>query len=106
MSAGKYRIPVVLQRPDDIRSESGQVIRTYTAVDRAFASLRFKGQSEDLDGGRAISRRTWQVRLRPFAGLAGGWRVLAVSRVLRVLSVTDPDGRGREWLCEAEEEGE
>lgn len=106
MSAGKYRIPVLIQRPVDTRSASGAVTRSFVAVDRAFAALRFLGQSEVFDGSRTVSRKTWAIRLRPFPGLAGGWRVLVDTRTLDILSVTDPGGLGREWLCEAQEDSE
>lgn len=105
MRAGKYRLPVVLQRPVEIRAASGEITRTFELAGSAFAALRLKNQTERFQDEQLSSAKTWDIRLRPFSGLTGGWRILAGSRVFRVLSVTDATARGRELQCEAEEEG-
>lgn len=104
MKAGDYRLPVILQRPVEVREASGKVTLTFEAAGSVFAALRLKNQSEQFDGDRLLSRKTWEVRLRPFSGLTGGWQIVSGSRVLRILSVSDADGRKRELLCEATEE--
>ncbi|CTQ67431.1 Bacteriophage head-tail adaptor [Roseibium alexandrii] len=104
MRAGDYRVPVVLQRPLETRSASGEITTSYEAAGSVFAALRLKSQSERFAESRTASSKTWEIRLRPFPGFSGGWRVLSGTRVFRVLSVCDPTGRRRELLCEAEEE--
>ncbi|MBO9424407.1 head-tail adaptor protein [Labrenzia sp. R4_1] len=104
MRAGAYRVPVILQRPLETRSASGDITTTYEAAGSVFAALRLKSQSERFADSRSASSKTWEIRLRPFSGLAGGWRILFGTRVLRVLSVCDPTGLRRELLCETEEE--
>ena len=104
MRAGAYRVPVVLQRPIETRLASGEITATYEAAGSVFAALRLKSQRERFEDNRTASSKTWEIRLRPFSGLAGGWRVLSGTRVFRVLSVCDPTGWRRELLCEAEEE--
>lgn len=104
MRAGDYRLPVILQRPVEIRAASGEASRSFEAAGQAFAAVRLKTQTERLDGERLASRKGWEVRLRPFSGLTGGWRIVIGSRVLRVLSASDADGRSRELVVEAEEE--
>ncbi|WP_186009044.1 head-tail adaptor protein [Roseibium alexandrii] len=97
-------MPVVLQRPLETRSASGEITTSYEAAGSVFAALRLKSQSERFAESRTASSKTWEIRLRPFPGFSGGWRVLSGTRVFRVLSVCDPTGRRRELLCEAEEE--
>lgn len=105
MRSGDYRVPIVLQRPVDLANASGAVTRTYQVAGTAFAAIRLLNHFERFDGAQRFSSRTYEVRLRPVAGLAGEWRVVAGSRVFRVLSVADTDLRGREQVCRAEEEG-
>lgn len=103
MRTGDYRLPVILQRLVEVRAASGEVTRTFENAGQAFAAIRLKSQAERIDGDHLASRKGWEVRLRPFSGLTGGWRIIFGSRVLRVLSVSDPEARGRELVVEAEE---
>ncbi|MEP1931258.1 MAG: head-tail adaptor protein [Roseibium sp.] len=105
MSAGTYRVPVLLQRPVETSGAGGAVSRDFVAAGTAFASLKLKRQTERFDDEQLGSRRTYEISLRPFSGLKGGWRIVAGSRVFRVLSIADPTMRNRQWICEAEEEG-
>ncbi|QDG78423.1 head-tail adaptor protein [Labrenzia sp. PHM005] len=104
MRAGDYRLPIVLQRPVEVRATSGEVTLTFETAGTGFAALRLKSQAERFDGERLLSRKLWEIRLRPFSSLTGGWRIVSGVRVFRVLSVADPDGRVRGLVCDAEEE--
>ncbi|WP_395175177.1 head-tail adaptor protein [Roseibium alexandrii] len=81
MRAGAYRVPVVLQRPIETRLASGEITANYEAAGSVFAALRLKSQSERFADSRTASSKTWEIRLRPFSGLAGGWRILSGTRV-------------------------
>ena len=105
MSAGRYRVPVILQQPVDVRAPDGEVTRSFETVGTVFASLRLVGQAEQVDGGQLHTRRAYDLRLRPFSGFEGGWRIVVGARVFRVLSTSDPNLRNREWVCRVEEEG-
>gem|GEM_PF-5308663 len=105
MRAGDYRLPVVLQRPVEIRAASGEATRSFETAGAAFAALRLKNQTERFQDEHLSSVKVWDIRLRPFSGLSGGWRILVGSRVFQVLSVADASARGRELQCEVEEEG-
>ncbi|MEP3049677.1 MAG: head-tail adaptor protein [Roseibium sp.] len=105
MSAGSYRVPVFLQQPVDTTGADGRVVRSFEAAGTTFVSLRLQGQTERFDNDQLVSRGLYEIRLRPFSGLKGGWHIVAGTRVFRVLSIADPTMRQREWICEAEEEG-
>ncbi|GAA0784157.1 head-tail adaptor protein [Roseibium denhamense] len=103
MSAGRYRVPVVLQKPVETRPAGGSVTVTYQTIATAFASIRLIGQQERFSEERQTSGNTYEIRLRRRSGLTGGWRILTGFQEFRVLSAADGDQRRRELVCLTEE---
>ena len=104
MRAGAYRIPAVLQQPVRTGGADGSVTVAYAAVANIFVAVKVLRQREVFKDERLDGVATHEIRMRRLSGVAGGWRMSAAGRIFRILSVSDPDLRGRELVCLAEEE--
>lgn len=104
MSAGRYRSPVVLERPVHTVAPDGAAARIYVDIAPVFAAIRALSAREVVDHGRTESRVSHEIRLRFRSDVAAGWRVRAGLRTYRLLSVADPDERARELVCLADHE--
>lgn len=104
MSAGSYRVPIILEQPVQTVAIDGSAALVYMETGAGFAAIKVKAQREDASEGRLTGIATHEIRLRYRADLTSGWRVCTQTQVFRLLAVTDPDLRGRELICLAEEE--
>ncbi|WP_170230579.1 head-tail adaptor protein [Roseibium hamelinense] len=97
-------MPVVLLRPVHSVEADGTASLTYAEAGADFAAVALKSQGEAPVAGHLDGVATHDIRLRYRAGLKGGWKLVSGTRIFRLLSVNDPDGRYRELRCAAEEE--
>lgn len=101
VAAGRLRLRLVLEVPEESQSPAGEVAITYRAVDERWGEVT-PLSGRELDEARAVvARVTHRVRLRRVGGLVHRARLRLGDRVFGVESVVDQDERGRmlECLC-------
>lgn len=97
---------VTLQAPLDTDDGAGGVTTAWSDVATLWAAIVPAGPgstAERLAAGRieAAARLRLTIRHRP--GLSHAMRFVAGPRVLAILGIADPDGRGRWLTCDCEE---
>jgi SPP1 family predicted phage head-tail adaptor len=102
---GHLRDQVHLQQPLEVDDGSGGVTTSWMSVASVWATITPRSQREASVAGHLDGIVTHRVRLRHREDLRGGWRIVKGTRILRVLVVSDPDGRRRFVECLCEEEG-
>jgi len=105
MSAGAYRVPVILEQPVATQLPDGRASLVYASAGTDFIEMTLLSLQEQALNARLEGTATHRIKLRYRPDLTGGWRLKSNERVFRLLAVSDPDGRERELHCMAEEEG-
>ncbi|MCW2307894.1 phage head closure protein [Rhodobium gokarnense] len=101
---GELRHRLTLERPERTPDGAGGATVSWVTVADVWAAIAPASASETEIAGRLDGVVTHRVTLRRRADLAGGMRLKAGTRVLKILVAHDPDERGRWTECLAEEE--
>lgn len=94
-----------LQQPLETDDGSGGVSVSWISVASVWATIQLRSQREASVADHLDGIVTHRVRLRHREDVRGSWRIVLGARILRVLAVSDPDGRRRFVECLCEEEG-
>lgn len=110
MSQLSSRVPIgarrrrfVLERPLETPDGFGGVVRRFVPGPLLWGALEPLGTAGRVRGGRADPVATHRVRLAYRTGIAPAMRLAAGPRRFVIRTAGDPDGRGRELVCQVEE---
>lgn len=100
---GARRRRFVLERPMEEPDGFGGVLRRYVAGPVLWGALAPAGSVERPEGGRTDTLPAYRITLRSRIALDPTMRLAAGPRRFAIRAVTEPDGRGRDSVCQVEE---
>ncbi|GJE19329.1 head-tail adaptor protein [Methylobacterium marchantiae] len=100
---GARRRRYVLERFVDDPDGFGGYLRRYVAGPLLWGTLDGTGQSERARGGRSDAVATHRIRIAYRADVTPSMRLVSGPRRFAIRAAGDPDGRGRDLVCEVEE---
>lgn len=100
---GARRRRFVLELPLDEPDGFGGRLRRYVAGPLLWGAIEPLGSPERTRNGRADAVATHRVRLAYRDGVTPAMRLSAGPRRFAIRAAGDPDGRGREVVCQVEE---
>ena len=100
---GARRRRFVLELPLDESDGFGGALRRYVAGPLVWGAIEAIGSPERTRNGRADAVATHRVRLAYRTGVTPAMRLAAGPRRFAIRAAGDPDGRGRDLVCEVEE---
>ena len=106
VSIASLRHRVTLQAPVDADDGAGGTTRSWADVATLWAAIAPAGPGstgERVAAGRIEAAARLRLTIRHRAGLSHAMRFVAGPRVLAILGIADPDGRGRWLTCDCEE---
>lgn len=100
---GARRRRFVLELPVEEPDGFGGVLRRYVAGPILWGAITPVGMLQGEAGGRDDALATHRITLRVHPGLSPAMRLAAGPRRFAIRTVTDPDARGRDLVCDVEE---
>jgi head-tail adaptor len=102
-SLGARRRRFVLERPVEQPDGFGGVLRRYEPGPALWGAIASLGTLTQVRGGRSDILVTHRITLRRRADLDPTMRLSTGPRRFAIRTVTDPDARGRDLVCEVQE---
>lgn len=93
--SGSLRHRVGLYQPATTADTGGGTQLSYALIDTVWAQVRQISAGEDVVGDALVSQGRFSVRIRARTDITRGWQIAHGDTTLRVIAVTDPDGRDR-----------
>lgn len=100
---GARRRRFVLELPVEEPDGFGGVLRRFVAGPVLWGAITPVGTLRREAGGRDDALATHRITVRARPGLGPAMRLAAGPRRFAIRTVTDPDARGRDLVCEVEE---
>lgn len=100
---GQLNRRLVLEAPVETPDGAGGVTRSYSAAATLWAQVTPVSAQEEIAAARLGARITHRIRLRFMSGIDIRHRLRDGSRIYRIVSLHDTDGRNRFLQIEAEE---
>lgn len=102
-SLGERGRRFTLQLPIETPDGFGGAIRSFQPGPLLWGAMEILSADERLRAGRPEAVVTHRITFRSHPGLLDGMQLALGLRRFRITSAVDPDGRGRELVCLAEE---
>ena len=100
---GARRRRYVLERFVDDPDGFGGHLRRFVAGPLLWGTLEATGHAERARGGRSDAVATHRIRIAYRADVTPAMRLASGQRRFAIRAAGDPDGRGRDLVCEVEE---
>jgi SPP1 family predicted phage head-tail adaptor len=100
---GQLRHRLVLEAPVETADDTGGVVRSYQTAATVWAAIAPLAPRASVDADRLAATLTHRITIRAGVTVTTRHRFVLGTRVLRILSVRDPDERGRFLEIAAEE---
>ena len=101
MHAGKLRTRVIIQKPSESQSASGEVTTTWATLAASWANIEPVSGRELLAADQMQATSRVRVRMRYLPGLTNECRIYWPNHTLEVNEIVDVESRGVEYelLC-------
>lgn len=96
---GKLRMELILERCETSQDESGGLIENWTEEAVVMARIEPVSATSLFGADQTLESVTHRVTLRSRAGIASGMRFTKGQRLFTIVTVHDPDERGRYIVC-------
>ena len=103
MRAGPLRDRIDIQAPTTTKDAGGAAVVSYATVATRWGAVEELSARERIMAGATQARLSGRIRMRFYSGLATTHRLLNGSRTFGITAVINPDGVGREHVCDVTE---
>lgn len=100
---GRLRHRLVLEAPGEMPDGGGGLTRTWTPVATLWAAIKPETPGADVIAEQPAGTVRQRVTVRAHPDIAAQRRFRLGARLLLIDAVTDPDGRGRFFVCRCRE---
>ena len=101
MHTGRLRHRIIIKRPVESQSATGEVTNTWVMVAHVWASVEALSGKEVLMAEGAVAEGTIRVRMRYVADVTPECRIIHGERTLEIVHVNNVHGKNKEYelLC-------
>ena len=103
LDAGALRHELSLQSRSDAPDGMGGSLATWTETAAMFGLIEPVGDQSGFGAGQTLESVTHRITIRARTGVASGMRFMRQGRAFDVLTVHNPDERGRYLICRCRE---
>lgn len=102
---GALRTELMLQQCTTTQDDSGGLVETWSDVAALMARIEPVAAVSRFGADQTLETKTHRITLRFRADVASGMRFVRGPRSFMIVTVHDPDERGRYLLCRVREKG-